>query len=138
MSGHDDIFYLSLKIILRNKQNQVLILQMHKNGDTFWELPGGRIQQGETEMDPLHPELKEETGITVIENLKHLDTYLSDYRVSAHRITAGFLFSFYVAYVENDKIMLSNDHIDYAWVDKQEALKRLGDAYGPNLFEYLK
>ena len=48
------------------------------------------------------------------------------------------LISFYSAYIENDTVTLSNDHINYAWVDKEEALKRLGDAYGPNLSTYLK
>lgn len=138
MNQQDDLFYLGLKLILLNQNDQILILKMHKNSQTFWELPGGRIQIGETPQQGLLRELQEETGITDIRDLCHLDTYVSSYRVPTNfGASAGLLFSLYSGFTFTDNVTLSADHIDYAWVTATDAIAMLGSAYGPNLAEYI-
>lgn len=138
MNTLDDLFYLCLKIILRNQKNKILILKMHKNSETFWELPGGRIQFGETPEQGLRRELVEETGITQINDLCHLDLYLSSYRVQTNfNISAGVLFSLYAGVTSTDNVTLSGDHIDFAWVTEDEVINLLGNAYGPKIAEYV-
>lgn len=130
MIQNDDLFYLGLKCILRNQNNQVLLLKMHKNGQSFWELPGGRIQQQETPEQGLRREIEEETGIVDVSNMKHISYALSQYRVATnHKISAGLLFSLYCATTSADHVTLSQDHVDYRWVWIEDITQMLRDCY---------
>ncbi|MBC8493660.1 MAG: Nudix family hydrolase [Candidatus Thioglobus sp.] len=53
--------------VLRNDSGQILIAkrQDHQFMGGFWELPGGKIEQGESPEDAISRELNEELGITV-------------------------------------------------------------------------
>lgn len=57
------LFTISQKAILVDHQNRILI--MAKTGKDHWDLPGGKLDEGEEMYDGLHREIKEETGLTV-------------------------------------------------------------------------
>lgn len=48
--------------LIRNAHDQVLLVRHHKRG---WEIPQGRVEEGESLMEALHREVREETGVTV-------------------------------------------------------------------------
>lgn len=48
--------------LIRDGQNQVLLVRHHRRG---WELPQGRVEEGEDLLAALHREVLEETGVTV-------------------------------------------------------------------------
>ena len=133
------LFCLGVKIILRNLENKILILKMEKNNKAFWELPGGKVQLGENEIQALYREMDEETGIKKIDNLKSIMMMLSKYYLTANDIeNVGLIFSLFTGSVDSDTVVLSSDHIEYAWVDEQRAIDLLGDAYSMNFNEILK
>jgi len=135
---YDDLFYLGLKIILRNNKHEILILKMQKHGQSFWELPGGRMQFNETPEQGLRRELTEEANINSIENIQYLGVHFSEYRVpTKFDISAGLIFSFYSGTTQQSHVTLSADHSDYAWVTPTQALEILGNPYGPKLADYL-
>jgi|GEM_PF-1510629 len=37
--GIADLFWLGVKIILKNKDDHILLLKVQKKNETFWELP---------------------------------------------------------------------------------------------------
>ena len=49
--------------LIRNHLDQVILVRHHKRG---WELPQGKVEQGESVMDALHREIAEETGLTIV------------------------------------------------------------------------
>ena len=53
---------VSAKGVLINSEGRVLLLKNERN---MWELPGGRIEQGEQPEQALIREIDEEIGITV-------------------------------------------------------------------------
>lgn len=55
--------------VLRNSSAQLLITkrQKHQFMADFWELPGGKVELGETPIDAINRELNEELGITNIQ-----------------------------------------------------------------------
>ena len=58
----EQLFQIGIKAIIRNDENQILLL---KNKD-YWDIPGGRIDQGEDIETTLLRELNEEIGVNHI------------------------------------------------------------------------
>ncbi|HIJ81140.1 MAG TPA: NUDIX hydrolase [Desulfuromonadales bacterium] len=48
--------------LVRNEQDEVLLIRNHKRG---WEIPQGRIEEGESLIDALHREVREEAGVEI-------------------------------------------------------------------------
>lgn len=106
-----DKIYFAVKGFLLH-ENKFLI--MHDNGhnrqeQNLWELPGGRMEFGETAEETLIREMKEETGLTV-KPIKVLDTWNSVR--GDHQIT-GII---YYCQAEEYEVKLSSEHDDYKWV----------------------
>ncbi|HTY20057.1 MAG TPA: NUDIX hydrolase [Geobacteraceae bacterium] len=49
--------------LVRNDSGEVLMIRHFKRG---WELPQGRVEEGETLMEALQREVREETGVEVV------------------------------------------------------------------------
>ena len=53
---------LVVSCLIRNQQNQLLLVKHHIRG---WELPQGRVEEGESLIFALSREVLEETGVTI-------------------------------------------------------------------------
>lgn len=53
---------LVVSCLIRNHQDQLLLVKHRQRG---WELPQGRIEEGEPLLTALHREVREETGVTI-------------------------------------------------------------------------
>lgn len=102
------LFKITQNAIIQNQEKNVLILK-HNTGK--WLLPGGKIQKGESWIDALKREVKEETGITEFEIKKILD--IDSWTENK---TSYYVVTFIVAIFKPDKITLSDEHIEYAWI----------------------
>ncbi|MDO3378848.1 NUDIX hydrolase [Geoalkalibacter halelectricus] len=49
--------------LVRNAAGQILLIRHHRRG---WEIPQGRVEEGEGLLDALHREVREESGIDII------------------------------------------------------------------------
>lgn len=56
----DYLYRVSLKAFIQNEQGEVLVVK--EAGRTQWDLPGGGVDHGETILDAMKRELKEEVG----------------------------------------------------------------------------
>lgn len=65
----------AISIVVFNEKDEVLLIQSRRYTvrRLEWEIPAGRIEDGETKEDAAYRECKEETGCTV-KDLKHLCT----------------------------------------------------------------
>lgn len=138
-NSSDDLFFLGVKVILKNRQDQILLLKVQKSDESFWELPGGRVQKGETEVQAVYRELLEETGIVNIQNLQSIGLVRSFYRLKTFdQQDVGLIFSFFQATVDSSDVTLSPDHTDFVWVSRQKADELLEDGYGSLISELIK
>ena len=120
---HDkrDWYQVSLKLILKNKKGEVLVLKTLETGNFagYHDLPGGRIDTDELSVpfeDILKREVREEVGD--IDFRMHL-TPVAIARASFIRREKDIriLYLFFEANYIDGNVTISNEHADYLWVD---------------------
>lgn len=93
------------------RDNKALILKRAANDfmGGIYELPSGRVEEGESLIQALRRELLEETGLEIVE-----ETYLSffDYLSKSGRKTRQFN---YIAKTASYDVKLSEEHEAVAW-----------------------
>ncbi len=97
-----------------------------------WEFPGGKIEPGETKLQAIKREIKEEFNMD-IEPVKELITHTTNYPTRDITITL-------MECIANNKelIMNTKDHSDYKWITIKE-LNNYPFAKGDMAFvDYLK
>lgn len=65
--GQKDVEWLVVKIrvgVFIVAQDKVLVIRRFKNGRRYWVFPGGKIEVGETDLEAIVREIKEETDLT--------------------------------------------------------------------------
>ncbi|MFH1253661.1 MAG: NUDIX domain-containing protein [Candidatus Uhrbacteria bacterium] len=135
MNQEKDFYQVSLKAIIKNDQDEILLLAENSNSNSagFYDLPGGRIAVDEfttSFIDILKREITEEIG-----NVK-IDFSPQPVAVGRHFIPAaisktGFdihvLYLFFEAKFVGGKVVISDEHTGFKWVDfsKEEPNKFL-------------
>lgn len=110
------LFTVTVKAFLRD-DDKVLLL---KSIDGKYDLPGGRIDEGEESLPLkaiLRRELGEELGDNVkIEIEKLFDVWLYKHEKFGHRFSVGFLCKFLGGKIKLD----GKEYAEYVWVNRQE------------------
>lgn len=100
-------------------------LALHKSiaKHNLYELPGGRMEFGETAEETLIREVKEETNL-IVEPIKLLDTWnfiAKDYQVT------GII---YLCKIKEGSLTLSDEHDKYEWLEfNKQSISRMHDVY---------
>jgi len=94
---------------------------LNKIYEHLWQGVAGKIETGETASETAVRELKEETGLEPM-NMFVADHVSRFYEVHRDRVNLVPVFGIEV---DSEKVTLSEEHIDYKWVDINEALDTL-------------
>lgn len=123
-------------VVFRREKNKILyLLIQHPENDGqrgHWDFPKGHIEKGETWDETLRREVKEETGIT---KLCILPDFYSRYqyfyrakgeekkkrKASEKGINIFKIVTVYLAETKQEKIRLSSEHVDFAWMEYKKA-----------------
>jgi len=106
---------------------QYLLLKRISSIGGFWQPVTGGIEEGETKIEALKREVREETGIKNIVRIMK-DIYYDEFWDFFKREGCQHLIKEYVFGVEvssNEKIVISREHSEYRWCGFKEALKLL-------------
>ena len=122
-------FHVGVKALILNEKNEILILKKsHK--PYHWDLPGGRIKQGDDINTTLKKEIKEELGANEIEIISHFDVGLSNLGVSDGNEKLGLVLLVYRCRLgTKKKFSLNAEHTEYKWVSVDEAKKLLSTKF---------
>jgi bis(5'-nucleosidyl)-tetraphosphatase len=110
----------SLSPELNSKKEKYLLLKSPR-GD--WNFVKGHRENGETDYNTLKREIFEETGITKFNVVNYLGKI--NYRFRKMGVEIEKEVKFYYVNTESNDILLSNEHIDYVWLDYEQARRLL-------------
>ncbi len=132
----EDTFHLGVKVLLRNSTGKIMLLQVNSTrlgGESrnYWDLPGGRVQKGDSVDDTLKREVMEETGITQISRIQHISMVLSNLRIPIDNDeSVGLVLSIYAGAVPDEVVVrLSDEHMAYDWFAPKKAAELLQVKY---------
>lgn len=137
----EDRFHLGAKAIIRNSEGKVLLLEKERRQKTatYWDLPGGRMNRGETLLDTLQRELQEEVSLQSLPSSTLLGMGLTKVRISQPDGDVGLVLALYSLDAPLDFTpVLSDEHINFGWFDFDEALALLKPQYPHELVEMMQ
>ena len=98
-------------------KDKFLLLKTNKDIDSKnlgkWEIPGGKIEKDEDYKVAMLRELKEETGLDC-KLVKDLPWFIMD---TGEVVSEAHV---YLLEANTDKVILSKEHSDYAWLTPEE------------------
>lgn len=138
-------FHVGVKAIIENDNSEILLLKVNtdkfedSNKMTYWDIPGGRIEVGETAIQTLKREVFEEIGTKQISSIKFLSATISNIEIPiSRRESVGLLLMVYQLRIPDDtKIILSSEHTKYQWADLDLAKELLAHKYSAEFTELL-
>lgn len=132
----EKLFFVGVKALIQNQDSKILILKAdvadHRmNIEEYWDIPGGRIEHGDSEADTLKKEVEEETGIKLGDDREFVATVFSNHEVPLYEGgVAGLLLRIWkVPFTPDMAVRLSAEHTEYKWSEPTEAAELLGHKY---------
>jgi len=97
-----------------------LLLRRPESRGGYWTFITGHVEKGEQLLDALEREIGEETGI-------HSIAYVIDLRIPMRFTKEGEEIEEHAfgVQVESREVVLSDEHVEYGWMNFQEAMERL-------------
>jgi 8-oxo-dGTP diphosphatase len=112
----DKPFRLAVKALVRDRQGKILLIRRSQQSGQFkgkWDLPGGKVDAGESFDEGLRREVAEETGVEV-----SVDALAGSLELE----TPGARLAVLVMECRHlsGEVRLSAEHDAYAWVPREE------------------
>jgi len=118
------VLHVAAKAVIANPEGQVLIMReaaatTHPTNTKSgcYQLPGGRLEPGETFEDGLHREIFEETGLKIESGEALL---VGEWRPVVQGIPRQIIGMFVAAKTESENVRISDEHDGYLWIDPRQ------------------
>jgi len=113
----------SVGAIVFRKEKEPIYLLLHYEAK-HWDFPKGNVEAGETDVETVKREIKEETGIKDIEIVRDFKEKIQYfYKLKKELISKDVVF--YLAKTKTAQIKLSFEHIGSKWLPYKKAIEQL-------------
>lgn len=113
----DRIVHYNATVCYLKKDNQVLMLKFNKKWGHVYAPPGGKFESGETPLDCILREFKEETGLTLLNPKLQGLSYWKDSK-------EGIIFVFIATDFEGELKESSEGHLEWIPLEDLEVLNQ--------------
>lgn len=98
------------------------LLLLYRRG--YWDLPKGKLEAGETNLQAAKRELKEETGLEahIHEGFEQSLSYM--FKDSTGSLVQKSV-TFFVGHAEKHEVTISEEHLSYKWLPYRDAYRTL-------------
>lgn len=110
-------------VLFIEESNENLFLLLHYPTG-HWDFVKGKIENGESDEKAVIRETKEETGIADIEFIKGFKEKI-EYSFKFNEDIVQKEVVFFLAKTNTKQVELSYEHVDYAWLDFNNALNKI-------------
>jgi len=128
-------FHIGIKALIENDKNEILLLRTRNTKDRFWDLPGGRIQEGQNIEETLRREVTEELGIPgkKLEISEIFDAAISNFNKLYTDKVSLMLIVYRCSLPKDSRFRLSKEHSEWKWMSVKDAKEALSVKY-PKVF----
>lgn len=135
----EQLFHVGVKALVHDGHGKLLLLHITRSsGEMYWDLPGGRIDNGESGEAALKRELIEETGLAGLTTLKHLGIFMTDITIPLALREANLLFSVYLYPPPSSMVIKTEDNMMAHWVSFDAALNSRIDYFPLDLLNTIR
>ena len=126
---------VSAGVILFNKLDKKFLLLNYPS--KHWDFVKGKMEKGETPHETAIRETKEETGISDIEFLNGFEEEI-EYYFYADKQDIHKKVIFFLGRTKTSDIILSHEHLNYIWLEYDNALEKTTYENAKNLLKKSK
>ena len=112
----------------RSEGRRLYLILRHRNGG-HWAFPKGRIEPGEDELGAALREVTEETGIARLRTIPGFRESVA-YRFTRGDRSISKTVVYFLAETETERVRLSDEHGEAAWLEAEDARQQLTYAEG--------
>lgn len=113
----------SAGIVLFRKEEAKILFLLLNYPSGHWDFVKGKKEPGETNYETAIREAKEETGITDIQFVKNFEEWI-EYNFQFEGELVQKKVVFFLAETKTKEITISHEHLDFMWLDYENAIKK--------------
>ena len=110
-------------VVYRKTTTEMVFLLLHYPSG-HWDFVKGKIEEGESPNETAVRETKEETGISDLEFVNDFEENIEyNFQYDGSLIHKKVIF--FLAQTKTEKIVISHEHLDYAWLPFDKAHQKI-------------
>ncbi|KKP25959.1 MAG: NUDIX hydrolase [candidate division TM6 bacterium GW2011_GWF2_30_66] len=118
-------FWFSAGVVVYFKRkNKVEFLLLKYSNGGHWGFPKGRIEKGETKIQAAERELFEEAGVRAKIHDKFEQSFEYFFTGENGELSKKTVY-FFLGKAVYKHVTISNEHVDYAWLEYEDAYEKL-------------
>ncbi len=128
----EQLFQIGIKALIVNEASKILLLEIPawRDKPSYWDMPGGRMDEGETFHETLARELREEIDCSYVGEPKLLKVSISNLTVPIGDTEVGLVLMTYKVMLAEEAVIKLNDfETAFDWFTAAEAAEHLKIKY---------